>query len=213
MKNYALVLICILLNSTLGFSQYHFEKGEHALVLGVNLINDDFSANYKIFDSERWSFSNPLYIGYSYGLTDSFILNAAFTTNKYNQGLRVNNNNLTDAGQNYAFDILGQYNLASLDKNQRIGLLKVFKPFLTIGVGYYSVAPNIQNIVKEDRLNYVYGFGTYFWFGAVSHKPYYTRKDFFENLGLSIQALGKTNIAGGAYPSHAQLLFGFVFKL
>lgn len=215
MKNIKNTLIAVLIVFSVGqtnaqFSRWYYQfvaqMRQTPWIAGVswNVVDDDGRAFKSLFDvNKAWNIP-----GYPSRLSCQKVLDKekgwgielALSYNRYASGNRINNNDITSAGQTYfGVDLAAIYDFNKLyDLNALMfGEQEIFQPYAHMGLGYTYRA--IGPYVHAPNVNLGLGFNVWV----------------YEGFGVQIQSVSKIGLAGPIIKTKANYMqhsIGIVYK-
>lgn len=207
------IIICIFIYTSI-FSQNQFQDRNQAFIVGFNGLNDSFTSDYAVLNEKSWNFNSAFYIGYVVSLNNYLNLYAQITNNKYKAGQIVNDNFLSENGNVSSLDVMVQYDISSLVKNERSLTFKFIKPFVTVGFGVTTLDVAITDIAHNDRGTFNYGIGGNIWLGSLYQEKCNCNNSnkFLYNFGFTSQIIGKSSFDQDYIGNKIQLLFGLIYR-
>lgn len=198
------ILLVFLFVATTVFSQNQYRNKKNAVTLGINVVDDSFTSDSNPFNFlTNWNFKKPFYVAYTRNVSRAFNVVANFTYNEYEADKLVDGRNIEEGEIYFSIDGMLQYDLSSWSKDETSGLFYYIKPFLTVGLGYSSIA-------DLGRPTYNYGFGLNFWFESLFE--YEDTSSIFKDLGLSFQTQGKSSFEPKELGNQIQHLAGLIYR-
>jgi hypothetical protein len=121
--------------------------------------------------------------------------------NKYKVGKLIDGCRLETEKEYYAIDASLKYDLS--DVNYNLGLCPRLTPYLIGGMGLTSIGDEVRPTIN-------YGVGTYLWFSLLSDRG--LSSNFLDNMGLFIQAQGKSSYRQNVLGNQIQYSLGLVYR-
>lgn len=203
MKRNLTILLLLLITFSLHSQDRYKTIYPYKVILGMNIIDDSFSTIREIIDvdSKLNIAAYPSYFGFGVLISDNFSLEGSVTINKYKVGNIIDESILKTEKEYYAIDASLKYDLS--DVNYNLGICPRLTPYLIGGMGLTSIGDEVRPTIN-------YGVGTYLWFSLLADRE--LNSNFLDNMGLFIQAHGKSIFKEKFVDNEMQYSLGLVYR-